>query len=257
MNYFVNRNIGEVTRYNHEECGDKRQRLYVTREQRGWKFHCHNCAPKFSGFHYDKSLPDPLETVEIVRRIGEQQISQIKNTIDLPEDMCYELPDAALAWLYKYGIRDDEIELHRIGWSDNLRRLILPVVDNQTRRLTYWQGRSFTKGQPKYVNTSLRSANPLFVCGSNPPVVFVEDILSAIKVGRVAIGIALLGSYFKREALKYVDNKSYIWLDNDKRMACIKLCSDLSTLQGFPVKGIYTERDPKEYSEEEIRKLIH
>ncbi|RZI38064.1 hypothetical protein EGT07_36105, partial [Herbaspirillum sp. HC18] len=83
---------------------------------------------------------------------------------------------------------------------------------------------------------------------------------SAVRVGRIAKRcVALLGTSANEHQLAEVRGCKSIalWLDPDRpgRVAARKLERTLA-LQGFQTKRIRTERDPKFYSNAEIRRLL-
>jgi hypothetical protein len=47
-----------------------------------------------------------------------------------------------------------------------------------------------------------------------------------------------------------------IWLDSDKLANARKIASNASLLGFFPVHVLYTEKDPKAYTPEEIKKYL-
>lgn len=235
-------------RYNHRDCGDRRGRLYVRFVGSGWVLYCHNCGWKW----FKRSSSLPAETVKrsfVAAGIGDNSCETF-----LPKDA--RLPSKVeSAWLYKYGITDHEIKKYQICYSDNLQRLILPVYHDE--KLVMFQARAIKKDQyPKYITYGKRN---FFITNfNNPCICFVEDIISAIKVGRHSCACALIGSYVPDEVFKYLKNKQYfrLWLDFDKRFEALKYYFRISQLSGIPGKLIKTELDPKEYSDEEIKNLL-
>lgn len=256
----------EEVRSNCPHCGDTRERLYTKAVRDGSVQYCHNC--QYRGFIRGDKQASPksvLERAEILFKTYKtgETIGYAKH-IQLPHDFTLDLPDKALAWLYKYQITDEEIRQFRFGWSQRLKRLILPVYRDD--QLVYYQGRTFdpiTKINPKYLNIRQSGAkNVYFLCSSsnihNNSIVMVEDILSAIKVGRQFNSIALLGSYLPDSMLpvfkKY--NKVFIWLDADKYKESIKMMQKLGA-RGTPTRVISTPKDPKENSDEYINHRIY
>lgn len=240
--------------FDHEECGDSRTRLYVKRTSKGHLYHCHNCG--FRGFQRG-GLLTPSETVRVLKQEPQLETTIVKD-VRLPNDFTTEIPPEGLAWLYKYGITDEEIRAYGLGYSPSLQRLILPVYSEGD--LVYWQGRSLNKDQkPKYINVKQGGRDVYFSRNTESDWgCLVEDILSAIKVGRVTSSIGLLGSYIpsilSRNLLEF--DRVYIWLDEDKWKDSVKYARKLSVLLGKRVTPIRTELDPKEYSTEGIREIL-
>jgi DNA primase len=172
-----------------------------------------------------------------------------------------DIPLAALTWLRKYGITDNEVAHFRFGYSPRLERLILPVFKSDG--LVYWQGRYLgtDPDKPKYLNVRAKGRADVFftrnTCNTKN-VVLVEDILSAIKVGRVTGACALLGSHVPDSLLTFLSGRGTIrvWLDRDKARVGIKAARRIAALTGRPCFPVITPLDPKEYSEIKIEKLV-
>jgi len=263
--YRHNKPLREEVRFNHGKCGDTRGRLYVKRTQKGWVFLCHNCG--FMGTHrrakgYDLSPKQSL--AELNQTLVKSQVNNIP--LQLPYDFSTEIPNKGLIWLYKYEITDQEIKKYHMGYSKRLDRLILPVYNISNKKLIYWQGRNLgivTKENPKYINIRDKEAKNVYfrvACNSNIDniVVVVEDILSAIKVGRTLNSIALLGSYVADSLVSVLKeyNDVYIWLDYDKKITSIKYSNRLNILLNKKVKSLVTKKDPKEYATKIIKETI-
>lgn len=181
--------------------------------------------------------------------------------ITLPTDFSQEIALPGLLWLWKYGISDAEITGFNIGWSPKLHRVILPVYSD-TGTLVYWQGRAVGIGQsPKYLNIKgVSNAENIFARGSSvgDRVVLVEDILSAIKVGRVCPSLCILGARVHRDLYPRLRGKGvYLWYDNDA--AGRKAEAAFKTTFGSLIRPHYirTDRDPKEYSTRRITEIIN
>ena len=244
-------------------CSDTRGRLYERDTGQGIVQYCHNCGYKNYVPHKARA---PSETVQYIKQyLTKDEETNIVKEIRLPWDFSNEIPKQARLWLSKYGITPDEVETFGIGWSECNNRLILPVYNDD--RLVYYQGRTFkpvTKDNPKYKNVKQVGArNVFFVRGWDrrkeiDELCIVEDILSAIKVGRHTPCLALLGSYFPPEInpLYRRANKVLIWLDSDKYTTAIKQAKLINTLTGKPVHVINTELDPKEQSNDTIIRSI-
>lgn len=256
----------EEARFNHgvgcldngDHTPDTKQRLYVKRTPSGWTWHCFNCGA--SGFKRAKNL-----SVSELRSIyANREADMVSHCSDngtgvcLPSDFSREdIPLVALTWLRKYGITPEEITHFRFGYSQRLDRLILPVFKEDG--LVYWQGRYFGKDidKPKYLNVRAKSRGDIFFSRNTKntsDVVLVEDILSAIKVGRVTGAVALLGSYVPDSLLTFLGTRGIIrvWLDRDKAMTGIRSARRITALTGRPAFPVITPLDPKEYSEQEI-----
>jgi DNA primase len=167
--------------------------------------------------------------------------------------------------LHKYEITQEEIKIFQFGWSPSYKRLILPVF-NPKGELIYWQGRTFlpvTKDNPKYLNIRQSGAKNIYfqrTCPDNPTTIcIVEDILSAIKVGRVCNSLALLGSYLPSALIKILStyDRVYLWLDADKYKTSIRAMQIFTQMLGKPVIPVKTFLDPKALSAEVIKKTLN
>jgi hypothetical protein len=127
------------------------------------------------------------------------------------------------------------------------------------------QARNFRKGaKTKYYNQGSPSeVLPIFrpVSGSlsGDSLVVVEDAVSAARIASSCPSMPCLGSYLpshKLMALKRLKfTKLITWLDSDKLKESREIAQRAKWL-GFDTKVVYTEDDPKCYSNEEILRII-
>lgn len=93
--------------------------------------------------------------------------------------------------------------------------------------------------------------------------VVVEDALSAVRVGRVAPSVAVLGTSINERELEVLGEpcarpkRVVLWLDGDKagNQAKLKFKRRLE-LMGADVKVVNTPMDPKRYSNRQIQELL-
>ena len=90
--------------------------------------------------------------------------------------------------------------------------------------------------------------------------ILVEDMVSAIKVGMAGYaGVCLFGSYLKDQTINNVAQKYKrltVWLDPDKRKAATKYVKRFGAL-GYDFNGVLTaDKDPKDYTTDEIKKYL-
>lgn len=257
--YKIGLDFYNETRFNHDECGDLRGRLYVRKTTKGIVYWCHNCG--FSGQIKNTNL-SPAEVASALATFRkEQNVTLNSNTIRLPSDFSLDISPKGMIWLYKYGITDEEIKTFGIGYSYYMNRLILPVYNKNNHELIYWQGRNLgviSKDKPKYLNIRNNLVKDIYFTRTlyekDTPLIIVEDILSAIKVGRSFNTIALLGSYIPSSFYKfiktnYTPSHIYIWLDEDKYAKSIEYSRMLSEQCSTITKVIHTIKDPKEYND--------
>lgn len=220
------------------KCGSK-DNLARYSDGHAWCFGCR---------HYE---PGPLAS-----RLAISQIEPKVKLFSMPEDTTANIGVKGWTWLKKYGIMD--AEAREFLWSDSKEWLIMPVYDAD-HNLLAWQARSFKDGDRKYFTFGPVS-DILNIIGSNEPVVIVEDMLSAIKVGRQFASIPLFGSNIPLKLLtklKAAFKQVGIWLDKDKAQESLRSRLRASQLFGLDnVQSIVTDKDPKEYSNDEIQKFV-
>ena len=99
-----------------------------------------------------------------------------------------------------------------------------------------------------------------FGCTPTDKIVIVEDIISAIKVGRQEQALALMSTSITQR-MKLVLSKYgmfYIWLDMDNDQVINNAIKLLKTLGIFgTTKLLYTPNDPKEYDDTTIAGFLY
>ena len=244
--------LGEYSRQGCE-CSLKDARsLSVVRYSWGWYWKCHRCGLK------DFQTIDDLSPKQLLAfETKYEKETNYTKTVRLPEDFTIELPQKALLYLEQFGITKEERKRFYIGFSERYDRLILPIFDDDGN-LIYWQGRNLgevTKDRPKYINVKVPRKEIYFKCTSNKKIiVLVEDIFSAIKVGRCADAYAIMYTYVPHDLILSLSSKYnsiVLWLDYDKKME-MWLYTKRFKAFGFPVSHRCTKKDPKYYNKNEI-----
>ena len=126
------------------------------------------------------------------------------------------------------------------------------------------------KKNPKYLSVRAKGQkNYFYLNKGRRSITIVEDIVSAIKVGRYTDSIAVLGSYVSDNILDILRtvtvangeitrtnhyDRVNIWLDDDKYFEGLKFAQRLRTF-GLNVVTIKTKLDPKEQSDDTIKDL--
>ena len=203
---------------------------------------------------------------DVRARLAQQAAKNFAAPPELPGDHTYLIPIHAFTWLKKYDLTSREINDHRIGWSSQYERIIFPVYD-EDGELLMWQGRycpfpeSPLEERPKYFTQGSRDKT-LTLLGAQPSkdgmVCLVEDFVSAIKVARVCSAHCLWGSEVSLARMKRLSllfPHIILWLDKDKASHATK-CAIKARPYFEKVSSIYTERDPKTYSTEELKQWI-
>jgi DNA primase len=262
-NYFSNDmqlNVGY--RYEHAcPTGAGRDRpLVVTRITTGWKWYCHRCHEK--GIKFAKGL-SPTEWLRF-NQAREVRANNVVSKVRFPHGCVDEIPAIGLAWLYKYGLTDLDIDRFNICYSNTLNRVVLPVYDSMGE-LVYYQARNLgevTEKSPKYMNVKARGRKNIYFVvdqfGNGDRVVVVEDILSAIRVGNHECCYGLLNAYIPDDLILFL-SKTYpeivLWLDPDKINRMTDRVKRYRSF-GINVRMIRASQDPKYYTDDEIAKKL-
>jgi hypothetical protein len=169
-------------------------------------------------------------------------------------------PADAAVWLYKAGLGRDEIGRLGIYYHPPSDRVVLPVYSAGVP--VFYQARAYQKGRmPKYLGPTPRppTLHPRWGLSSFVPTL-TEDILSAMKIGLVAQGWAVLGTrvsdHMVAELMKV--GRCYTWLDPDAagRRGAAKIVKQLRAY-GLEVRDIVSERDPKLHTRDQIKEYLH
>ena len=257
------------TRLNHADspeygtpCSDTRARLYLKETTKGTAWFCHNCGK--GGFKPKGNLT-PKELLSYIKGLSvipKQSASQ--REVKLPYDFTQSIPKKGLQWFYKYGIFQEDIKKFHFGYSQKYNRVILPVFDDE--ELIYYQARTLdppSKNNPKYINVRQSGAKNVwfknFSQTKKDKLVVVEDILSAVKVGKVTNAVSLLGSYIPTSFTTLCNDfdKIYLWLDRDKLKESIAYAKKLRLYSGKLVSVVVRDKDPKEHNISEIEEILN
>lgn len=255
------------------QCCSADRSMIITNDRKGYRGYCFRCKEPVFEPHGEHSL------ATLLRRKAEFEIRESRE-VALPNDFTLDIPPEDATWIFKAGIDSELAKHYGIGYSPSLSRVIVPVylgteLQAFTARAKY--------GKPKYFEKSIDPSSTIFVAdpqlllpsyrqwalSDGPDCVFVEDNLSAIRVGRVAKHVvSLMGTSANAKQLtKALNNhrditegyrpKVHVWLDGDGpgRTASRKLCDALRLL-GYEVKEIVTNKDPKMYSYRTIKEQI-
>lgn len=177
------------------------------------------------------------------------------NFYKIPTDSNTNYPTNYSNYLTKY-LTKDEIKFNLILWSKSYSRLIFPIINHNC-----YLGRSLTQ-QPKWKFYGQKK-NLFYLLGNinSNQIIITEDIISAIIIGRQNIcTIPLFGSFLSTPFLQTLKNqynktKFILWLDKDKENTSLQYCYTFKQLN-FNISFISTDKDPKEYPNEEIKTII-
>jgi hypothetical protein len=186
-----------------------------------------------------------------------------KHEVYLPEDCDVEYPERCLAWVGQYELTEHDLLSNDVVWSEQWQRLIFPIYGAE-KNLIAWQGRWFgEEDRTKWFGLgNLKDTYNVLGNGKDNILILTEDIISAIKVGNSGFlamplyGCVVGADRFRRlqKLFPYVTT-IYVWLDPDKRKEAVKEAR-LGTLYGFRSSTIFSEKDPKEMSYEQIKTIL-
>jgi len=237
-----------------EMCGSG-EKLSVTHSMKSYWVNCYRCGFTDSEYKGKQSLAE-LSRIKQLNDNAENEVLELK----LPKDFTEDIPLEGRLWLYTAGITQPLWSKYRIGYSAKLERVIMPIYKDN--KLIWFQARALHKGQkPKYLQPAFDRSSVMFESLGHDDatsIVIVEDILSAIAVGRSAKTFSMLGTKITTAQAAYLGkyNEVTTWLDSDTagRQGSYKIRKTLSLLT--TVSNILTPLDPKELSDKEIRKCL-
>ena len=163
-----------------------------------------------------------------------------------------------LHWLSHYEMGPKDAILHLWKWNPKTRELLFPLWDKEGK-LVCLQAKNFDperKSKAKYFNRGDKERHwtiyeNFLLTGT---LVLTEDIVSAAKVSSVSDAMPLLGVSIRKEKLVEISreyDKLVVWLDRDKWKEA-RMIAEQAKMLGMNASTILTDKDPKEYSNEEI-----
>ena len=210
------------------------------------------------------------------KRVADSENEYIDNvqTIHLPEGTVSTLPDRAIQYLSRYDITVGEALRQGMLWSQQSEQLIYPyyaTTDDGRKYLACYQARNFNQSRQakaKYFNKgSTSGVIPVIKCLSTTVkrlvtfpkrLVITEDALSAIRIARQCDAMPALGTnvpVHKIMVLARSYERITIWLDSDKWREAREIADNVKWL-GLSADTIYSELDPKSYTDEQITEYL-
>lgn len=247
------------------QCCATKPSMMVSHNDKGFSSHCFKC--KISNFeaHKERNISQILEARKVRDFKDEKAVRK-------PSDTCYEYPIQASAWFLSAGIDFDLAKHYEIGYSPYYNRIVLPVyAPNGSLTTVQLRAVDFPKQFPKYLNPKdvgrtilFQSDDKKLLPSATPPpktCCIVEDILSAVRVGRLLSCFAVLGTSISAEGLLRIVRQYetvYLWTDDDMggREGRQKIKKALQS-QGVVVHDVITKGDPKELTYEQIKEQIY
>jgi len=231
----------------HESCPSCGSRDNLGRYSDGSAY-CFGCGYKERG---EKS---PF----IGERDGKNE--SVPDGVRFPEDSTNIVVGTGLEWLAKYGL--DAGDAFRAGfkWSPYWQQLLMPFYD-EDGKLCCIQAKNFDPkraAKAKYYNVGEKVQSRTIYGKQGGTLVLTEDALSALVVSKVADAKPLLGTSIPREQIagfKGPYTRLVVWLDADKWREGRSI-ADQAKLLGMKTKTLLTDKDPKEYSVDDIKGLL-
>lgn len=240
---------GDSIKVPHLNCSGSAA-MKIRCEVAGLRFYCHKCG----SHHFESSFNSPRERLR--RQAAYDATMKIKadGSFDLPADFSQTLPPNGLAWLGAGGWTLEMQKRYKVGWSERLNRVIIPVcpIGYIARSVESWQ-------KPKYIEKA--PENSYWVSGSERTTtcVITEDILSAGRCGKFMQAFSILGTSLSTAMLnKFLGYKTiFVWLDPDRGgINGVKNMSKRIMLVCDDVRIITSESDPKCLSDDKIKELL-
>jgi hypothetical protein len=183
----------------------------------------------------------------------------------LPEDAGKNYGQEAIEWIGKYGLSTTELLQRDVLWSEAKKQLLFTFKDSEGQ-LLLWQARNFYSGAKLKYFTKGTPDSVLPMYGHDPErtetsLVLVEDCVSAMKIARQASAMPVLGSGLSRLKLARLrafwgpSSPVVVWLDGNMFHKAQTIAWQLCLL-GCDASAVYTEMDPKCYSNKEIAVTI-
>lgn len=255
INLAVNLPVGHSRRIKCHACGHADNTLSLTNRGRKYSAHCFAC-----GWSETRDQPQmtPQERLQLAR---DAEAFEAKPP-ELPRDFTLDMDIRGVLWISKGGLHVNDARKFGWGWSDKMRRVVMPVYDNDS--LVAVQARSVISGmKPKYLSQIHSGPRPAFKAGTKNTgqLVLTEDMLSAARVSKVTDAWSLLGTNLMDAVIEQISNTTYtqvlIWMDNDKAgfKARRTMFKQLGAV-GFDVRIIKADKDPKYYTLDQIKGLI-
>jgi len=190
----------------------------------------------------------------------------------IPDDCGTKFSEEAVAWLAKFHLSIPDAIRHGVVYSPSKQQIIYQmgsVWQARNLNLTLGHGNSgrsrsknFTSGN---VNECLHIYGHLLDSTSSSPVqlaretlVIVEDPVSAMRIAPLRPSMPLLGSHLatgRLIALSGLYNSIWFWLDSDKLKEA-RAMAEKASLIDIHTKVIYTELDPKCYTQDELTEIL-
>lgn len=237
-------------------AGDKS--MLVSHTQHGYRRHCFRCNNEGE----KKFVPHGILRIADIERHKAELAYSTFEPPRLPSDYTLDIPQRAMLWFMQYGISPELAREYKIGYTPKLDRVVLPVYDLQGDLLCVQMRSVDPSVKPKYLNPpGPKVAAAVFMTGKPTGIsIIVEDILSSIKVGKVAHSTSMLGTNMTDQralTIAKYNHTAIMWTDDDKAgmKGRIHGMRQLKLL-GLKVYQVKTPDDPKTYNIEAIKEHL-
>ena len=242
------------------QCCSSDRSLSLHRAPEMLQWHCFRCGE-------GGSIPVHRTFKELLQMQQEVNVWRAKS-VQLPEDSNQDLPGHALVWLGKAGV-GERLWRDFVWYSPRLNRVCLKLLWDSNLDAVCTRDTSVPRPSPKYiVQYRYGFTSPIWMHSKQclprqVDLVIVEDALSAVRVSdATALAcMCILGTHagdaIVQRLLQVQPSSVVLWLDGDKAgsTGSYKL-KRLLGLLGVPVREVRTPKDPKLYSNEEIRRYL-
>ena len=228
-------------------CGSK-DNLANYSDGSKWCFGCH---------YYERGDTSPFVKE---REDGEtEELDDRQRMVELYERSGEELDERAVKWLSSFGVDVARGIGAGFKWNSYWEQLLFPLFD-KGGHLCCVQAKNFNSERAKkakYYNTGDKSLS-CTTYGSGTTLVLCEDVVSSLRIGATTASMPLLGTSIAKErlaALKGLYSELVVWLDADKWKEATEIAQQAQLL-GYKARALFTELDPKEYTDKEIYDYI-
>lgn len=228
----------------------------ITARETGFTIHCFRC--KLNDY-----IPYGLRPLSDLPVIRKKEVSFTNKECKLPNDFTQSIPVEYALWFARNGITERTWKAYRCGWSEELKRIVLPVYYGEN--LTYVQCRAVEPWRkPKYLNNAATTASEVLFRSHDykrmRTCCITEDIASAMRVGLYLPTVSTLGTVLSVQQAAQIAalyDRCVVWYDDDEagREGDIKAQRTLRML-GIDCYSICTPLDPKGYSNRQITDII-
>lgn len=236
-------------------CCGRTKTAIISRNDRGYFHTCfsRNCDRKEYCEPGLRSI-DQVQASSAAKQIEEQGWR-------LPQDFVLTIPSDAGVTAFRCGLSKKVLKQAGIGWSPSLKRIVVTRSLNWFE--TNWTARATLPSQrPKWLSSPSLTPWLMTYGGASTAqqsICIVEDAFSAVRLSKFIPTLPVLGTSITSTLLAQIPSAKtvIVWMDGDQAggTAAKHLRSYLE-LTSRACYIITTTKDPKFYSDDEIRELL-